>query len=92
MKELVTGPCISQPGVQVSDSSREEFNVASRVVLGFSISLEDPSAVLVPLTLVHAVLPKDLWLADRHAYDPQSQGNSLPIRVIVSRFQVDGPF
>ena len=27
MKELVTGPCVSQPGVPVPDSRREEFNI-----------------------------------------------------------------
>ena len=41
------------------------IDVASRVVLGFSVSLEGPSVVSVALTLVHAVLAKDLWLADR---------------------------
>jgi putative transposase len=46
------------------------IDVASRVVLGFSISLEGPSAVSVALALVHAVLPKDLWLADRQLEVP----------------------
>ena len=41
------------------------IDVASRGVLGFSVSLEGPSVVSVAVTLVHAVLPKDLWLADR---------------------------
>jgi hypothetical protein len=27
VKELVTGPCISQPGIPVSDGGREEFNI-----------------------------------------------------------------
>ena len=27
VKELVTGPCISQPGVPIPDSGREEFNI-----------------------------------------------------------------
>jgi transposase len=27
MKELVTGPCISQPGIPVSNGGREEFNI-----------------------------------------------------------------
>ena len=27
MKELVTGPCISQPGIPVADGGREEFNI-----------------------------------------------------------------
>jgi putative transposase len=46
------------------------IDVASRVVLGFSVSLEGPSVVSVALTLVHAVLPKDLWLADRQLEVP----------------------
>ncbi|MBV8176170.1 MAG: hypothetical protein JO151_16630 [Verrucomicrobia bacterium] len=39
-------------------------------VLGFSVSLEGPSVVSVAVTLVHAVLPKDLWLADRQLEVP----------------------
>jgi putative transposase len=41
------------------------IDVASRTVIGFYVSLETPSAVSVALALTHAVLPKDLWLADR---------------------------
>jgi putative transposase len=41
------------------------IDVASRVVLGMSVSLEAPSTVAVALVLTHAVLPKELWLADR---------------------------
>ena len=40
-------------------------DVATRVVLGFSVSLEAPSTVSVAQVLTHAVLPKDVWLADR---------------------------
>lgn len=39
--------------------------MASRAVSGFYVSLDAPSAVSVALVLTHAVLPKDLWLADR---------------------------
>jgi putative transposase len=39
--------------------------VASRVVAGFTVSLEAPSTVSVALVLTHAVLPKETWLADR---------------------------
>jgi putative transposase len=39
--------------------------VASRPVLGFSVSLDEPSTASVALALFQAVLPKDLWLADR---------------------------
>jgi len=28
MKELVTGPCIGQPGIPVADRGREEFNIS----------------------------------------------------------------
>jgi putative transposase len=40
-------------------------DIASRAVLGFSISLESPSALSVSLALSHAVLSKTNWLADR---------------------------
>ena len=41
------------------------IDVASRAVIGFSVSLENPSALSVSLVLSHAVLPKTSWLADR---------------------------
>jgi len=41
------------------------IDVLSRMVAGFYISLEPPSALSVSLVLTHAVLPKDQWLADR---------------------------
>ena len=40
-------------------------DVASRAVVGFSVSLESPSALSISLVLSHAVLPKTSWLADR---------------------------
>jgi putative transposase len=40
-------------------------DVASRAVVGFSASLEFPSALSVSLVLSHAVLQKITWLADR---------------------------
>jgi putative transposase len=40
-------------------------DVASRAIIGFSVSLEAPSALSVSLVLSHAVLPKTTWLADR---------------------------
>jgi putative transposase len=40
-------------------------DVASRAVVGFSVSLENPSALSVSLVLSHAVVPKTSWLADR---------------------------
>ena len=39
--------------------------MASRVVAGFTVSLNPPSTVSVALALTHAVLPKETWLADR---------------------------
>jgi putative transposase len=46
------------------------IDVASRAVLGFSVSLDEPSTASVALALVQAVLPKDLWLADRELEVP----------------------
>lgn len=39
------------------------IDVFSRMVLGFFISLDPPSTMSVGLCLVHAILPKDTWLA-----------------------------
>jgi putative transposase len=41
------------------------IDVASRIVAGFHVSLWAPSALSVSLTLSHAVLSKNEWLADR---------------------------
>jgi putative transposase len=41
------------------------FDIATRAVLGFHLSLHSPSAVSVGLTLAMAGLPKDRWLKDR---------------------------
>jgi len=41
------------------------IDVASRMVAGFHVSLWAPSALSVSLTLSHAVLSKNEWLADR---------------------------
>jgi putative transposase len=61
--------------VMVVDRERREWigrpwltlaiDVASRAVVGFSVSLENPSALSISLALTHAVLPKTSWLADR---------------------------
>ncbi|WP_081974905.1 Mu transposase C-terminal domain-containing protein [Novilysobacter arseniciresistens] len=37
----------------------------SRVVLGFNLGFEPPSALTVALSLTHAVLPKNIWLSER---------------------------
>jgi putative transposase len=41
------------------------IDVASRMVAGFYVSLDPPSAIAVSLVMTHAVLPKEPWLADR---------------------------
>jgi putative transposase len=41
------------------------FDIATRVVLGFALRLESPSATSVGLALTMACLPKDQWLKDR---------------------------
>jgi putative transposase len=43
-------------------------DIASRAVVGFSVSLEPPSALSISLVLSHAVLPKTSWLADRELH------------------------
>ncbi len=42
------------------------FDIATRVVLGFALRLEPPSATSVGLALAMACLPKDQWLKERH--------------------------
>jgi len=42
-----------------------QIDIATRVIPGFYISLESPSATSVGMAIRHAVLPKDAWLADR---------------------------
>jgi putative transposase len=39
-------------------------DVGTRVVAGFSVSLDGPSTISVALVLTHAVMPKEIWLAD----------------------------
>ena len=41
------------------------FDVFSRMVTGFSISLDPPSAHTTGLAIAHSVLPKETWLANR---------------------------
>lgn len=41
------------------------IDVASRMVAGFYLSLENPSSTSVALAIQHLVLPKDNWLASR---------------------------
>jgi putative transposase len=53
-------------------------DVASRAVAGFSISLENPSALSISLALSHAVLPKASWLADRELQNLDWPMGGLP--------------
>jgi putative transposase len=41
------------------------IDVATRAVMGMSVTLEAPSIHSVSLALTHACLPKDRWIADR---------------------------
>lgn len=41
------------------------MDVFSRTVLGLYVSLDPPSTLSVGMCLVHAILPKERWLADR---------------------------
>jgi len=45
------------------------MDVFSRMVTGFHISLEPPSATSVGLCLSHSILPKEKWLRDRGIED-----------------------
>jgi putative transposase len=54
------------------------IDVASRAVVGFGVSLENPSALSVSLVLSHAVLPKKSWLADRELQNLDWPMHGLP--------------
>ena len=41
------------------------IDVATRMVAGFYLSFDAPSALSVAIVLTHAVLPKESWLAER---------------------------
>ena len=53
----VSRQCIGRPTLTVA------IDVATRSVLGFCLSLEAPSVLLVSLCLEHAVCPKSGWLS-----------------------------
>jgi len=57
------------------------IDIASRAVVGFSVSLDAPSALSVSLVLSHAVLPKAGWLADRELQNLEWPMGGVP-RVI----------
>jgi putative transposase len=53
-------------------------DIATRTVVGFCISLENPSALSVSLVLSHAVLSKTSWLADRELQNLDWPMSGLP--------------
>jgi putative transposase len=54
------------------------IDIASRAVVGFSVSLEAPSALSVGLVLSHGVLSKSSWLADRELQNLDWPMGGLP--------------
>jgi putative transposase len=54
------------------------IDVTTRMVAGFHISLWAPSTVSLCLTLSHAVLPKNSWLADRELQNLEWPAGGLP--------------
>jgi putative transposase len=59
------------------------IDIATRSVVGFSVSLEAPSALSISLVLTHAVLPKAVWLADRELENLDWPMSGLPHRIHV---------
>ena len=52
---VATGTSVVEPG----------GGCPTRMVAGFHLSFDDPSALAVAMVLTHAVLPKEAWLAER---------------------------
>jgi putative transposase len=63
------------------------IDVATRAVVGFSISLEPPSTLSVSLVLSHLVLPKETWLADRELHTLDWPMGGLPQMIHVDNAQ-----
>ena len=63
------------------------IDIATRSVVGFSVSLEAPSALSISLVLTHAVLPKAVWLADRELQNLDWPMSGLPHRIHVDNAQ-----
>lgn len=59
------------------------FDVFSRMVVGFFVSLDPPSASTTGLALAHAILPKETWLAKRNI------SNSWPCWGFPARLHLD---
>ena len=53
-------------------------DIATRAVMGFTVSLEPPSSLSVSLVLSHGVLPKINWLADRELQNLEWPMGGLP--------------
>lgn len=63
------------------------IDVATRAVVGFSISLEPPSTLSVSLVLSHLVLSKESWLADRELHNLDWPMGGLPKMIHVDNAQ-----
>jgi putative transposase len=64
--------CIGRPWLTLA------IDIATRAVVGFSVSLEDPSSLSISLVLTHAVLPKAAWLAGRELQNLEWPMEGLP--------------
>lgn len=59
------------------------IDVHTRVVLGFYLTLEHPSALSNAMCMIHAVLPKNKWLEDLRMHDVEYPFYGLPLRIHV---------
>ena len=75
--DSVTRQPIQRPWITLA------IDVFSRVVVGFHLSLEPPSATSVALCISHAVLPKEPWLAARNIEE------QWPVSGLFTRLHVD---
>jgi putative transposase len=62
--DLIVVDCVHRTAIQRPWLTLA-IDVASRMVAGFHLSLEAPSAVSVALAIQHLALPKEAWLAAR---------------------------
>jgi putative transposase len=63
------------------------IDIASRAVVGFSVSLEAPSSLSVSLVLSHLASPKQTWLADRELHNLEWPMGGLPKVIHVDNAQ-----
>ncbi len=59
------------------------IDVHTRVILGFYLTLEHPSALSNAMCMIHAVLPKNKWLEDLKMHDVEYPFYGLPRRIHV---------